>query len=195
MALSVGMISHAEDTTTTADAITIDSITFAAHETDDTLVNATVAFTAVETAEEVTILMSTDANVADNDDIMYINQVAQPEDGKITFAIEKSRILAAKGEGATDINNTEMFVKMGGTDIDTMASLSQILSLAPAYKPGDADGSDMVDSDDATAILCYLAGWDVTATPAMDCDGSNMVDSDDATAILCYLAGWDVTLK
>ena len=65
-----------------------------------------------------------------------------------------------------------------------------------SYIPGDINGDEKVNNKDATALLRYLAGWDVDGinTDALDTDGSGMVNNKDATHLLRYLAGWSVTL-
>lgn len=65
----------------------------------------------------------------------------------------------------------------------------------PAVKCGDADGNGTVDGLDATLLLQYAAGWDVTINEAAgDADGNGVVDGLDATLLLQYAAGWDVSL-
>ena len=65
-----------------------------------------------------------------------------------------------------------------------------------SYIPGDINGDEKVNNKDATALLRYLAGWDVDGinTDALDTDGSGTVNNKDATHLLRYLAGWSVTL-
>jgi hypothetical protein len=192
MMLSAGSV-YASD----ADAITIDSILFSEVEGDDTLVKATVGFTAVYPAEEITILMATEDSITvdSTDDIMYINQVARPEAGVLEFVIEKSRILASTE--ADDVNDTTMYVKMGGTDIDTMAASSAVISLAADYIAGDANGDEEVTSKDALAVLRYEAGWELANIneAAMDVNADDEITSKDALAILRYEAGWEIELK
>ena len=54
---------------------------------------------------------------------------------------------------------------------------------------GDVNSDGTLDSKDATAILQYLAGYDVTINMKVaDYNGDSTVDSKDATAILQYLA-------
>lgn len=193
MMLSAGS-AYASDA---ADAITIDSVVFSAVEGDDTLVKATVGFTAVYPAEEVTILMATqDAITTDNiDDVMYINQVARPQDGVLEFVIEKSRILASTE--AEDVNGTTLYVKMGGTDINTMASNTGVISLGADYIAGDVDGDEEVTSTDAILTLRYEAGWDLSDVnvDAMDVDDDDEATSTDAILMLRYEAGWDIELQ
>lgn len=206
MALSVGMVANAEDTTVTADAITIDSVAFSAVEGDDTLVKATIGFTAV-TPEEVTILMATQDSITvdSTDDIMYINQVANPESGVLEFIVEKSRILASTE--ASDVNNTTMYVKMGGTDIDTMASKTGVIVLEEDYMAGDVDGNGKLRPKDGTCALQLIAGWTVEEVQAKagatakinakaaDVDGNGKLRPKDGTVLLQAIAGWEVELK
>lgn len=66
-----------------------------------------------------------------------------------------------------------------------------------SYTPGDADGSGSINDRDATYMLRYLAGWDISGIviDALDVDGSGTINDRDATLLLRYLAGWDVELK
>ncbi|MBQ1947139.1 MAG: leucine-rich repeat protein [Clostridia bacterium] len=66
-----------------------------------------------------------------------------------------------------------------------------------SYTPGDADGSGSINDRDATYMLRYLAGWDISGIviDALDVDGSGTINDRDATILLRYLAGWDVELK
>ena len=60
---------------------------------------------------------------------------------------------------------------------------------------GDVNGDAVVDGMDATLLLQYAAGWDVTIEMAEgDANGDGTVDGMDATLLLQYAAGWDVTL-
>ena len=62
--------------------------------------------------------------------------------------------------------------------------------------PGDADGDGDADGNDATLLLQYAAGWEVTIDEdAGDVDGDGDVDGNDATLLLQYAAGWSVTLQ
>lgn len=66
---------------------------------------------------------------------------------------------------------------------------------ASAVVIGDANGDGVVDGMDATLLLQYAAGWDVTVDEAAgDANGDGVVDGMDATLLLQYAAGWDVTL-
>lgn len=60
---------------------------------------------------------------------------------------------------------------------------------------GDVNGDGKINNTDATRILQYIAGWDVTLSKlASDVNGDGKITSVDATRILQYLAGWDVTI-
>ena len=57
---------------------------------------------------------------------------------------------------------------------------------------GDINGDKVVNSDDAVAILRYLAGYDSTGYDIAngDYNGDTVTNSDDAVAILRMLAGY-----
>ena len=63
------------------------------------------------------------------------------------------------------------------------------------YSPGDANGDGALNGDDATLLLQYAAGWNVTVnTQFADANGDGKIDGADATLMLQYVAGWDVKL-
>jgi len=63
---------------------------------------------------------------------------------------------------------------------------------APSATLGDVNGDTIVNSDDAVAILRYLAGYDSTGYDIAngDFNSDNVTNSDDAVAILRMLAGY-----
>ena len=64
------------------------------------------------------------------------------------------------------------------------------------YIPGDINGDEVVDNKDGTAMLRYLAGWDLDeiVVDALDTDGDGTVTNKDGTRLLRYLAGWEVEI-
>ena len=64
------------------------------------------------------------------------------------------------------------------------------------YVPGDINGDGIVTNKDGTAILRYLAGWELDnlVVDALDVDGDGTVTNKDGTRLLRYLAGWDVEI-
>ncbi|MBR7122732.1 MAG: glycoside hydrolase family protein [Oscillospiraceae bacterium] len=60
---------------------------------------------------------------------------------------------------------------------------------------GDVTGDGVIDGMDATALLQYSAGWEITLNPAAaDVNGDGNADGMDATALLQYAAGWEITI-
>lgn len=60
---------------------------------------------------------------------------------------------------------------------------------------GDADGNGKVNLNDASAVLKYIAKWDVTIDiVAADVDCNEKVNLNDVSAILKYIAKWDIVL-
>ena len=189
-----------------ADAITIDSVVLGEWvvdgEVSEELVKVTVAFTAVEAADEITILLTSEdisvLNESTASKVVYIDQRVKPESGEYVFPIEKARIASATG--LADIEGCTLYVKMGGTNIDEMASDTFTFNTpeaAPAYTPGDIDGNDKINNVDATFLLRYLADWDLPTAieAAMNVNGDDKINNVDATFLLRYLADWDIELK
>ena len=202
--MSFSMVAHAIDK---ADAITIDSVMFDEYvgETgtvDNTLISVKTGFTAVYPSEQITILVSTeditelsDSNV---DKIIYIDQVDRPESGELDFVIEKARVASAIG--SQTINGAKLYVKMGGTNVDTMAEEEVTLVDPAASKvvPGDANGDTKVDAVDGAYIQRHVVGWTIPniSVEAMDVNDANGVDAVDVALLLRYVAGWNnIVLK
>ena len=58
--------------------------------------------------------------------------------------------------------------------------------------PGDVSGDGIVDGRDATLLLQYLTGWDVSPVlAAADLTGDGTIDGSDVTLLLRRLAEWD----
>lgn len=69
-------------------------------------------------------------------------------------------------------------------------------SAAVATMTGDVNGDGDVNNRDIALLQQYLAGWDVTITPATaDVNGDGDVNNRDLALLQQYLAGWDVELK
>lgn len=64
------------------------------------------------------------------------------------------------------------------------------------YIPGDINGDGTVTNKDGTALLRYLAGWELEniIEEALDVDGDGAITNKDGTRLLRYLAGWDVEI-
>jgi len=82
-----------------------------------------------------------------------------------------------------------------GEDTDIGVDVEDLPEVDVAVLYGDADGDNEVTPVDASRILQYIAGWDVTIDmAAADVDGDNEVTPVDASRILQSIAGWDVVL-
>lgn len=205
MLMSVGTVSYAAETEPETDPITIDSVIFSQYEdttgtVDENLMNVTVGFTAMD-PEQITLLLTSEnmTTITDQTEykVTYIDQVDKPDDGTFEFVLERSRVEAAIG--AEKIDGATLYLKMGGTGLDTMASKTIVLEdpYASDIMPGDVDGDEEVTSMDAILTLRYEAGWDLidVVEAAMDVDNDDEATSMDAILMLRYEAGWEVELK
>ena len=62
-------------------------------------------------------------------------------------------------------------------------------------EPGDVNGDDRLNNKDASLLMKYLAGWDVSVIEAtLDNNNDGNVNNKDASNLMKYLAGWPVTL-
>ena len=92
-------------------------------------------------------------------------------------------VYAAASDAATE-EDTDI-----GVDVEDLPEVD----VSVVY--GDVDGNGEVTALDATYVLQYVAGWDVTIDMvAADVDGNGEVTALDATYIFQYVAGWDITL-
>ncbi len=64
------------------------------------------------------------------------------------------------------------------------------------YIPGDINNDGTVTNKDGTALLRYLAAWELEELnpDALDTDGDGTVTNKDGTRLLRYLANWDVEI-
>ena len=80
-------------------------------------------------------------------------------------------------------------------DTDIGVDVEDLPEVDVAVIYGDANGDGEVNTQDASRILQYCAGWDVAIdAAAADANGDGDVNTQDASRILQYCAGWDVTL-
>ena len=134
-----------------------------------------------ETAAKVTITIQIPEELIDTttDRVYRIVRVHEDENGNlITDVIEGDY----DAENGTFTFQTDKFSTYALVYTDPLA--------------GDVDGNGEISALDATYILQYVAGWDVTIDlAAADVDNSGEVTALDATYIFQYVAGWDVTLN
>ncbi|MCK9479942.1 MAG: dockerin type I repeat-containing protein [Firmicutes bacterium] len=139
---------------------------------------------------QVTILATIngyfDAN-SDEDDIAYIDQIDNPGAGSNTFefAVSKDRMGIAAA----------IFVKIGGTDVDTPGALSEEFAGEVVIVFGDVNGDGDVDAVDAGLVLAYFVG-NRTDFPdaahgleAADVNDDGDIDAVDAGLILAVFVG------
>ena len=64
------------------------------------------------------------------------------------------------------------------------------------HTPGDINDDGKINNHDGTALLRYLAGWELSDinAEALDVNGDGRVNNHDGTALLRYLAGWDIEI-
>ena len=109
-------------------------------------------------------------------------------------------------EGNRNITHVEMpstITRIGAAAFKNCTKLATVDYYAAAAEPpaadripGDLNGDDKADIQDALLILQYSAGWNVSLDKTnADVDGSSDVTLQDALLILRYGAGEDVTLQ
>jgi|GEM_PF-2685283 len=188
------------------ETIVINSVEFLVH-TDDlgfedsTLVDVKVSFSAPAGAEEVSLLLTgediSEINDTTKSKIIHMDQFELPEDGVYECTVEKSRIAAAIG--SEEIDGATLYLKMGGKNVDEMATKAVTFvepELSILY--GDVTGDGEVDIGDAIKILRYDAALDTLDGDqfiAGEVTGDGEVDIGDAIKILRYDAGLVESIK
>lgn len=167
---------------------------------DEDVVNVRVKFSVPESVSQVAVfLVSEDIdelNEQTKSKVIFMNQSVNPDDGEYVFPIEKSRIASATG--LEEIDGVTLYLKLGGKTMSETKTQSVVYSEEglTTVISGDVDGDGMITSRDATMLLRYLAGWQLSgiSTSAMDVDKDGEVTNRDGTLLLRYLAGWNVEL-
>ena len=145
-----------------------------------------------------------DVNLNDNKQIMSINLAALPvkleylqgEELDMTGAVVKAINKDYTSYAVTTYQISGYNANTVGEQTITITYKNFTTSFVVlVYAIGDVDSNGAVDGNDATLLLQYAAGWDVTIQEkAADVNGDYVVDGNDATLLLQYAAGWDVTL-
>lgn len=107
-----------------------------------------------------------------------------------TYAISASAEAGGIFEGSNE-NGSVL------TDVPVDFVAGAINVIERTYIPGDIDGNEKVNNNDAIALLQHLVGgWSVTVVEeALDCDGNGKVNNNDAIRLLQYLVGgWGVEI-
>ena len=80
-------------------------------------------------------------------------------------------------------------------DTDIGVDVEDLPEVDVAVLYGDADGDGEITGVDASRVMQFIAGWDVTIDEtAADVDGDGEITGIDASRIMQFIAGWDVTL-
>lgn len=98
----------------------------------------------------------------------------------------------ALGEYAFDLTEAAVLYPFGGTGYGD-GEWSNVYS--EAYLAGDADGNGKCNISDVSALLKFIAKWDVTVqkiSADTNCDGK--INITDASNILKYIAKWDIVI-
>lgn len=192
MIFSVGVFA-AESVT--IDSVTLDKYVDAYGMKDTNLLTVSVAFTVSDGVDQISILLTaSDISEISNDtkaQIIYMNQIDVTEGGVYEFAVEKSKI--AEATGLEDINGCTLYLKLGGTDVPSMAATTvEYVDPESVVTYGDVTGEGDIDIGDAVQILRYEAGlvtFDTVQALAADVTGDGDIDIGDAVRILRYEAG------
>lgn len=130
--------------------------------------NATKDGAAVQPKEDITVTFDIPYGLSTNIEIYYI-----AEDGT-----------AEKLDTVIDFENR--------TATAVLSHFSTYVLADIPFTYGDADDQEGISISDVSAILKYIADWDITITAAaadVNCDGK--ISITDATLILNYIAKWD----
>lgn len=185
-----------------AGAVTVESVTFRPFEDayggrNDNYVTVVVTFTCPAGMSQLTVLLAgadiATVTPANKHRVIYQNQVNTPEDGVLTFPIEKARIASATG--ADDPEGATLYLRLSGTGASTASTTVTYAAPTPNY--GDLNGDGRVTTVDALMILRYYAGLaslNIYQLEAADVVRNGTVDIGDAVRILRYEARLETTL-
>ena len=129
--------------------------------------------------------------------LVWINSAENFTAPNATFATLTFQI----SETAADNSTANLVIDHDPEDIFNIGDINVKLNVINGSitvfpcKPGDVNGDDRVNNKDASLLMKYLAGWDVSVNePALDTNGDGKVNNKDASNLMKYLAGWDVAL-
>ena len=99
--------------------------------------------------------------------------------------------------GAVDeLNRYKVYAVAVGESASTNSFTAKITVSDYGYIPGDANGDELVNIMDVTAMLQYIAKWNVEIdTVAADVVRDGTMNLSDVTLLLKYIAKWNVELE
>lgn len=129
--------------------------------------------------------------------IIWVNSAVNFTDPAATFATLTFQV----SEAARDNTVANLTISHDPEDIYNISyeniSLNVVNGSVTVFpcKPGDISGDGRVNNKDASLLMQYLVGWNVSVnTPALDTNGDGKVNNKDVSNLMQYLAGWNVTL-
>lgn len=189
-----------------AETITIDTVTIQRYEdeygtVDDDLVTIVVEFTLSNSAEQMTLLLTSEdiSEISDTTEpkIIFMDQSVTPDETTYKFNVEKSRIKSATG--LDDLDGCTLYVKMGAKGVSEMATTTvEYYDPTTAIIYGDVTGDGVADIGDAIKILRYSAKYESLTSSELvagEVTGDGNVDIGDAIKVLRYSAKLETTLK
>lgn len=111
------------------------------------------------------------------------SKVSELEDGHVGTLTFKVKDNAAYNKTYT----IETYLKSGSATVDGTIKIKVVDRI-----PGDANDDGTVTTDDAVAIMKWIAGFPgvVINEANANCNGDNVVSTDDAVAIMKWIAGF-----
>ncbi|MBQ7365311.1 MAG: hypothetical protein IJW46_06910 [Clostridia bacterium] len=105
-------------------------------------------------------------------------------------------------QNCTDVYTSDPTAKLTHNYVDGICTYCKSSDSSQVDPPpsgkvaGDINGDGTVDPQDATLLMQYHAGWQVTVNAeALDVNGDMRYNNKDVTRLLQYLAGWDVEIS
>ena len=104
-----------------------------------------------------------------------------------TYAVSASAEAGGIYEGSNQDNTF--------TDVPVTFTAGGISVIERTYIPGDIDGNEKVNNNDAIALLQHIMRWPVVVVEeALDVDGSGKVNNNDAIRLMQYIMRWPVEI-
>ncbi len=128
----------------------------------DGFISVDVAFEAVG-PEQITVIMSSqnlaEATSVDVDQIVYIDQIDTPADGKLAFQLDEEKVTALESSG--ELVDDTLYIMMGGTDVLTPGNLNNVINATDdGDDSGDGGSGDGGDVATGVAVKGAVISWD-----------------------------------
>ena len=144
------------------------------------------------------LLMTVPAGSADNTAFLSPSSSLDISDGYIRgiVGIPDAEYIQSQFSGTVNVVLSDGTAVAGESPVPSDSLVcADGTELVRILVPGDCSRDAAIDLADVSAMLKYIAGWDINiCVPAADVDDGGKVNLADVTTLLKYIAGWDISL-